>query len=290
MIKCTQKALIVLACLALSSQVSLAGEQDRWSFETGTYAGKTGNAKMFNSEADVESKKTKDGSNYRYSWYQSDFAMGFWYKSDSLPSEGQKAGIFDSFGTKMGYEISINDQGNVELLGKLGVIINSYPAAGPQAWSTKQFTYTSQSKIKAGQWNYIALVVDREGNDDPDNISSADLTNGACKFYIYNDENGIQHTADDTTTFDDWNHNNNANYTSVLNPDRYEDNIYMGKVTDSDGTISYANGLLDEFVFYDHALSEAEIASITGAGVPEPATIGLLVIGAAGILRRKFKN
>jgi hypothetical protein len=36
------------------------------------------------------------------------------------------------------------------------------------------------------------------------------------------------------------------------------------------------NGLIDEAQFYDHALTQAEVASLI---VPEPGTIGLLATG-----------
>lgn len=50
------------------------------------------------------------------------------------------------------------------------------------------------------------------------------------------------------------------------------------------------NGLIDEAQFYDHALTQAEIASLM---VPEPGTISLVLfgfVGLAGIARRRLRN
>jgi hypothetical protein len=50
------------------------------------------------------------------------------------------------------------------------------------------------------------------------------------------------------------------------------------------------NGLIDEAQFYDHALTQPEIASLM---VPEPGTISLVLVGfvgLAGIARRRLRN
>src|SRR5690606_17007176 len=66
------------------------------------------------------------------------------------------------------------------------------------------------------------------------------------------------------------------------------DSLDIGRLGRSSPT-DFFNGLIDDVRIYDEALSAAQVGEIYAAftAVPEPATAGLLVLGAMGLIRRR---
>jgi len=112
----------------------------------------------------------------------------------------------------------------------------------------------SDTVLQAGEWYHLAAV--KEGT--------------SIKLYI----NG---ELDKTTT-------------GVNNDINYDFKATIGRLSPTNG-IRYFDGLIDEVALYGSALSETTIAEHYAIGtIPEPGTLAMLAMGAAGLLARRRRN
>ena len=90
--------------------------------------------------------------------------------------------------------------------------------------------------------------------------------------------------------------NRHYNFADASSPEFLEDISAPEKVWIGRGFVSsqtwdhYFSGMIDEVLVYDRPLSAAEIGNYYQSIAPEPATMGMLVLGGLALMRRRSKR
>jgi hypothetical protein len=186
-----------------------------------------------------------------------------WFKFDTFPTNGELHPIFYMGDATIGQGL----QGPAKLSATLEVG-HFFENDAKLYWTTYSDAHTPTMcfdtgfNLVEGQWYHFAVTVGPTGNTG----------------YLNGQELVDRH----------------YNFADASSPEFLEDvpaqeEVWIGRgFLASTPTIHYFPGTIDEVLVYDRPLTSTEVADYYAATVPEPATLGLLGLGALAILRPSF--